>query len=226
MAQVSFFYLEIWKLEIELEVYLHDMSWISGSDEAYCLGYSLGKHTSGAEDFFFNLCSELYLPTAFQVLKIQPNNEKALFRKAKILQEKHQLDEAIGFHSKLGLVWNSTSLGILRRINRLYPANKQCHTELAKLTNKVCVRSLYPIVNIISKLTEYHIIWLGNIGYSYFYLKMLRWKQADQLSRTCPGRCWALTTPPLNQNLASSPSIQNHLKIPVNSCVIIVGIWK
>merc|ERR1711963_765835 len=74
----------------------------TGSDEAYCLGYSLGKHTSGAEDFFFNLCSELYLPTAFQVLKIQPNNEKALFRKAKILQEKHQLDEAIGFHSKLG----------------------------------------------------------------------------------------------------------------------------
>ena len=52
----------------------------------------------------FNLCSELYLPTACQVLKIQPNNEKALFRKAKILQEKHQLDEAIGFHSKLGLV--------------------------------------------------------------------------------------------------------------------------
>lgn len=57
-----------------------------------------------------------------QVLKIQPNNEKALFRKAKILQEKCQLEEAIG---------------ILRRINRLYPANKQCHTELSKLTNKV-----------------------------------------------------------------------------------------
>ena len=36
---------------------------------------------------------------SFQVLKIQPNNEKALFRKAKILQEKHQLDEAIGFLS-------------------------------------------------------------------------------------------------------------------------------
>jgi len=33
-----------------------------------------------------------------QVLRIQPNNEKALFRKAKILQEKHQLDEAIGDH--------------------------------------------------------------------------------------------------------------------------------
>ena len=79
---------------------------------------------------------------SFQVLKIQPNNEKALFRKAKILQEKHQLDEAIGFHSKLGLVLNFKSIGILRRINRLYPANKQCHTELAKLTNKVRVRSL------------------------------------------------------------------------------------
>merc|ERR1719318_1188855 len=62
------------------------------------------------------------LASVRQVLKIQPNNEKALYRKAKILQEKCQLDEAIG---------------ILRRINRLYPANKQCHTELAKLTNKV-----------------------------------------------------------------------------------------
>ena len=92
--------------------------------------------------FAFIPCSELYLPSAIQVLKIQPNNEKALFRKAKILQEKHQLDEAIGFHSKLGLVLNFKSIGILRRINRLYPANKQCHTELAKLTNKVRVRSL------------------------------------------------------------------------------------
>ena len=27
--------------------------------------------------------------------------------------------------------------GILRRINRLYPANKQCHAELARLTGKV-----------------------------------------------------------------------------------------
>ena len=36
--------------------------------------------------------------------------------------EKCQLDEAIG---------------ILRRINRLYPANKQCHTELSRLTNKM-----------------------------------------------------------------------------------------
>jgi len=57
-----------------------------------------------------------------QVLRIQPNNEKALFRKSKILQEKCQLDEAIG---------------ILRRINRLYPNNKQSLTELTRLTTKV-----------------------------------------------------------------------------------------
>jgi len=62
------------------------------------------------------------LASVRQVLKIQPNNEKALYRKAKILQEKCQLDEAIG---------------ILRRINRLYPANKQCHAELTRLTGKV-----------------------------------------------------------------------------------------
>ena len=43
------------------------------------------------------------LSSVRQVLKIQPNNEKALFRKAKILQEKLQIDEAIG---------------ILRRISR------------------------------------------------------------------------------------------------------------
>jgi len=62
------------------------------------------------------------LASVRQVLKIEPNNEKALFRKAKILVEKCQLDEAIG---------------ILRRVNRLYPTNKQCHTELSRLTNKV-----------------------------------------------------------------------------------------
>jgi len=62
------------------------------------------------------------LASVRQVLKIEPNNEKALFRKSKILVEKCQLDEAIG---------------ILRRINRLYPANKQCHTELSRLTSKV-----------------------------------------------------------------------------------------
>lgn len=54
-----------------------------------------------------------------QVLKIQPNNEKALFRKAKILQEKLQTEEA---------------MGILRRINRLYPNNKQCQVELSRLS--------------------------------------------------------------------------------------------
>jgi len=62
------------------------------------------------------------LASVRQVLKIEPNNEKALFRKSKILVEKCQLDEAIG---------------ILRRINRLYPTNKQCHTELSRLTSKV-----------------------------------------------------------------------------------------
>ena len=56
------------------------------------------------------------------MLKIEPNNEKALFRKAKVLIEKCQLDEAIG---------------ILRRVNRLYPNNKQCQAELSRLTSKV-----------------------------------------------------------------------------------------
>jgi len=59
------------------------------------------------------------LASVKQVLKIQPNNEKALFRKAKILQEKLQTEEAIG---------------ILRRISRLYPANKQCQVELTRMT--------------------------------------------------------------------------------------------
>ena len=67
---------------------------------------------SGAMNVLFKL----------QVLKIEPNNEKALFRKSKILIEKCQLDEAIG---------------ILRRVNRLYPLNKQCQAELTKLTGKV-----------------------------------------------------------------------------------------
>merc|ERR1719210_2176161 len=62
------------------------------------------------------------LASVRQVLKIEPNNEKALFRKAKILVEKCQLDEAIG---------------ILRRVNRLSPANSQCQSELARLTSKV-----------------------------------------------------------------------------------------
>jgi len=61
------------------------------------------------------------LASVRQVLKIEPNNEKALFRKAKILMEKCQIEEAIG---------------ILRRVNRLYPTNKQCHAELSRLTNK------------------------------------------------------------------------------------------
>jgi len=62
------------------------------------------------------------LSSVRQVLKVEPNNEKALFRKSKILMEKCQLDEAIG---------------ILRRVNRLYPANSECQSELARLTSKV-----------------------------------------------------------------------------------------
>ena len=63
-----------------------------GTDETLCLGYSHGKHTTGVLKPLMISCRF----TFYQVLRIQPNNEKALFRKAKILQEKHQLDEAIG----------------------------------------------------------------------------------------------------------------------------------
>merc|ERR1711862_637689 len=52
-----------------------------------------------------------------QVLKIEPNNEKALYRKSKI-SEKSLLDEAIG---------------TLRRATRLYPNNQSAKTDLAKL---------------------------------------------------------------------------------------------
>lgn len=55
------------------------------------------------------------------VLKIEPNNEKALFRKAKILEEKGCVDE---------------SVGILRRLVRLYPNNTQSQALLTKLTTK------------------------------------------------------------------------------------------
>jgi FK506-binding protein 8 len=50
------------------------------------------------------------------VLKIEPNNEKALYRKAKAFIEKGKVDEAIG---------------ILRRITRLYPDNKLSQFALA-----------------------------------------------------------------------------------------------
>ena len=45
-----------------------------------------------------------------------------MFRKAKVLVEKCQIDEAIG---------------ILRRVGRLYPDNKECQAELARLTTKM-----------------------------------------------------------------------------------------
>jgi hypothetical protein len=47
----------------------------------------------------------------------QPNNEKALFRKAKCLEDRGQTEEAIG---------------ILRRVSRLYPENKQAKADLAR----------------------------------------------------------------------------------------------
>lgn len=56
-----------------------------------------------------------------QVTKIEPNNEKALYRKSKVLTEKGMLDEA---------------LGILRRTTRLFPNNLSAKTDLAKLVGK------------------------------------------------------------------------------------------
>ena len=65
-----------------------------GTNETLCMGHSHGKHTTGKR---VKISNDFKLIISFyQVLRIQPNNEKALFRKAKILQEKHQLDEAIG----------------------------------------------------------------------------------------------------------------------------------
>jgi len=56
-----------------------------------------------------------------QVLKVEPNNEKALFRKSKVLQEKCRIEEAVG---------------ILRRVTRLYPSNKPAQVELSALLAK------------------------------------------------------------------------------------------
>jgi len=56
-----------------------------------------------------------------QVLKIEPNNEKALYRKSKVLTEKGLVDEAIG---------------TLRRATRLYPNNQSAKTDLSKLIAK------------------------------------------------------------------------------------------
>jgi len=56
-----------------------------------------------------------------QVTKIEPNNEKALYRKSKVLSEKGQIDEAIGN---------------LRRVTRLYPNNVSAKTDLTRLVAK------------------------------------------------------------------------------------------
>jgi len=55
------------------------------------------------------------------VLKLDPNNEKALFRKAKALAEKGEIDIAVG---------------TLRRVVRLYKDNKLAQSELQRLLNK------------------------------------------------------------------------------------------
>ena len=64
---------------------------------------------------------ESALASIKQVLKLDPNNEKALFRKARALTEKGDIDVAIG---------------TLRRVNRLYKDNKLAHVELQKLLSK------------------------------------------------------------------------------------------
>jgi len=56
------------------------------------------------------------------VLKVDPNNEKALFRKSKALQNKGQTEEA---------------LGVLRRVSRLYPDNAQAKLDIQRLSAKV-----------------------------------------------------------------------------------------
>jgi len=55
------------------------------------------------------------------VLKLDPNNEKALFRKAKALAEKGEIDIAVG---------------TLRRVVRLYKDNKLAQSELQRLLSK------------------------------------------------------------------------------------------
>jgi len=56
-----------------------------------------------------------------QVLRHEPNNEKALYRKSKVLLEKYRTEEA---------------LGILRRICRLYPENTSAKSDLARVSAK------------------------------------------------------------------------------------------
>ena len=53
-----------------------------------------------------------------QVLKLDPNNEKALYRKSKALTERGEIDVAIG---------------VLRRLSRMYKDNKQANADLKKL---------------------------------------------------------------------------------------------
>lgn len=61
------------------------------------------------------------MASAKRVLKLDPNNEKALFRKAMALKEKGEVELAIG---------------TLKRVTRLYKDNKLALVELQRLQAK------------------------------------------------------------------------------------------
>jgi tetratricopeptide (TPR) repeat protein len=54
-------------------------------------------------------------------LTLQPNNEKALYRKSRAYEEKGRASE---------------SMGLLKRVTRLYPENTAAKADLARLTVK------------------------------------------------------------------------------------------
>ena len=64
---------------------------------------------------------ESALASLRNVLVLEPNNEKALFRKAKALSVRGDIEQAIG---------------ILRRVTRLYNDNKQAQAELQRLLSR------------------------------------------------------------------------------------------
>lgn len=68
-----------------------------------------------------NQSYEAALGSLKTVLKLEPNNEKALFRKAKALAEKGETELAVG---------------TLRRVTRLYSENKVAQAELQRLLGK------------------------------------------------------------------------------------------
>ena len=73
-------------------------------------------------DLQINVKSKMYLMILVCLnIIFQPNNEKALYRKSKVYEEKGRSDEC---------------LGLLRRITRLYPENKSARADLARMTAK------------------------------------------------------------------------------------------